>query len=391
MNLPVNTNTLAPIQSEVRFAETLYKVHSSGKIGTWSVEVTLNHDFTASMLVCSAKVVGGAEVKTPTEYTEGKNIGRSNETTPIMQAVFEAQSKVKKKLDGGYVKEKPEAGATVTNSLGLAKPMLALAFDKVKGWNFPVMVQPKMDGHRCLATIQDEKVFLYSRGGKPIVVNHVMAELQGLYDRGTWDGTTLDGELYCHGEEFENISSLIKRPQEDSKKLSLNIYDIINQDPYRDRFNTLVGIITEQVFPTITLTACHTVSSLENIQKLHDNFTQNGYEGSMIRHGDAPYESDKRSSSLMKKKDVVDSEYLIVGTSEGKPNKRLNTRVGMYVCETADGKRFEVVAPGDAQEKDRHAREGQENVGKLLTVFSFGYTKTGIPKHITDSRIRVDL
>ena len=95
MNIPANTSSTNSLDADVRFEQTLYKVHSGGKVGSWHIKVTLNPDDTASTLVTSRKVLGGKGVETPTDYTEGKNIGRSNETTPIMQAVFEAQSKVK--------------------------------------------------------------------------------------------------------------------------------------------------------------------------------------------------------------------------------------------------------------------------------------------------------
>ena len=391
MNIPANTSSTTSLDADVRFEQTLYKVHSGGKVGSWNIKVTLNPDDTATTLVTSRKVLGGKGVETPTDYTEGKNIGRSNETTPIMQAVFEAQSKVKKQLDKGYVEDQPEEGAAVTNALGLVKPMLAQPIDKVKDWEFPVFVQPKMDGHRCLATIQEEKVFLYSRGGKPITVVHIMERLQFLYDRGIWDGTTLDGELYCHGKAFENISSLIKKPQEDSKYLSYNIYDVVLDLPYADRFDYLDSRITESSYPTLCLTACYKVMDQAGIDKYHASWTSNGYEGTMVRQGDASYETDKRSASLMKRKDEEDAEFEIIGIRKGKPNKRLGTEVGIYVCQTADGKTFDVTAPGDAKEKHDHAMNGHKNIGKKLTVFSYGYTKEGKPCHITNSRIREDL
>jgi len=391
MNIPAKTAVNTPCDADVRFEQLLYKVHSTGKIGSWHISVTLNPDATATMLVTACKVLGGKGVETLTEYTEGKNIGRSNETTPIMQAVFEAQSKVKKQLDKGYVEEKPEEGANVTNALGLVKPMLAQPVEKVKNWQFPVHVQPKMDGHRCLATLQDGKVFLYSRGGKPIIVHHIMAALQKLADSGRWGGETLDGELYCHGKAFENISSLIKKPQQDSKYLSYNIYDIVLEAPYGVRFDVLDELITEGEYPTLCLTACYQVIDQAGIDRYHAAWTQNGYEGTMIRHGHAHYETDKRSSSLMKRKDEKDAEFEIVGVRKGKPNKRLGTEVGIYICKTLDGKLFDVTAPGDAKEKHHHAVNGHQNIGKKLTVFSFGYTKEGKPCHITNSRIREDL
>ena len=75
---------------QTHFEKTLYKAHSSGAVGSWSVVVT-GEDKMATMVVSSRKKLDGAEVKTPTEYNKGKNIGRANETSPLQQAILEAE------------------------------------------------------------------------------------------------------------------------------------------------------------------------------------------------------------------------------------------------------------------------------------------------------------
>lgn len=386
MNLPA-TN----LQPEIRFEQTLYKVHSTGKVGSWTVQTLLNHDDTATNIFTSVKVLGGKGVETRNNITKGKNVGRSNETTPIMQATFEAESKVKKKLDQGYLTEQPEEGAVAKNSLGLSIPMKAQPIEKVTAWEYPVLVQPKMDGHRLLATVQDDKVVLYSRGGKYVTIKHISSRLQGLYDSGTWDGTTLDGEVYCHGETLQAISSLVKRPQPDSEKLEYHIYDMIKPVPYRGRYERLVQILGTNDFPVLTHTATHFVNDEETLNKYHAAFLEAGYEGTMVRQGDAGYEEGKRSKSLMKKKDFQDAEFLIVDLTEGKPNERLGTRVGLYHCKTSDGKEFTVTAPGKAPEKHEHAVNGHKNIGKAMTVKFFNYTPEGVPFLPVALRVREDI
>jgi DNA ligase-1 len=73
----------------------------------------------------------------------GKNIGRSNETTPIQQAVLEAESEWKKQKDKGYHEE----GETTDDKYCL--PMLAHDYKK-RGHNivYPCWGQPKLDGFR---------------------------------------------------------------------------------------------------------------------------------------------------------------------------------------------------------------------------------------------------
>lgn len=386
MNLPA-TN----LQPEVRFSQLLYKLHTDGKVGSWQVETLLNPDGTATNRFLTTKVLGGKSVETTNQVTKGKNVGRSNETSPLEQATFEAQSKANKKLDQGYVTEKPEAGAKVTNALGFARPMLAQPIEKVKAWDFPVHVQPKLDGHRLLATIKDGKVELYSRGGKTANIVHVSEALQRMHDEGRWDGTTLDGEIYLHGESLQAISSLVKRPQEDSAKLVYNIYDIMLDKPYWARFEILQYTLQLGDAPALDLSECHLVKTEERLNHLHSTYLAQGYEGTIVRQGNAGYEEGKRSKSLMKKKDFQDAEFKITGVSEGKPNERLKTRVAIYHCITDEGKEFTVTAPGNAQEKHEHAVNGRENIGRSLTVKFFNFTPDGIPFLPVALRVREDI
>jgi hypothetical protein len=75
----------------------------------------------------------------------GKNIGKSNETTPYKQAVAEMISDSNRKKDKGYYVE----GEKIKETIPL--PMLAYQYekhkDKIKG---TIFVQPKYDGIRCV-------------------------------------------------------------------------------------------------------------------------------------------------------------------------------------------------------------------------------------------------
>lgn len=376
---------------KIHFEKTLYKVHSTGQIGSWNIKVFDCDDGTAIMVRESKKVLGGQAVQTNNEYTEGKNIGRANETTPLQQATFEAQGMCNKQLDKGYVPTMPKPGDKATNALGFIKPMLAQPIEKVKDWSYPVFVQPKLDGHRMLATVQDDQVVLYSRQGKVLDVEHIRMALQRLYDDKVWSGTTIDGEVYLHGETLQRISSLVKKPKPESKELNYHVYDLVTEECYSQRIEKLFNTINESTFPSLSMSATHTVSTEEKLNELHGAFIGAGYEGTIVRQLGIGYEDGKRSKSLMKKKDFQDAEFEITGITEGKPNERHNLSVGIYLCKTDDGKEFSVTAPGDMHEKHDHAVNGNSNVGKKLTIKFFNYTPDGIPFHLVALRIRDDI
>ena len=366
---------------DLLYSAQLFKIHSSGQIGDWKISVSQHSDGSALVVRASTKILGGRPVTTPTHVTAGKNIGRSNETTPCEQAVLEAKSKYQKQLDKGYVIEMPVVGDTVTNSLGFVKPMLAQPIEKVKQWDFPVHASPKFDGHRMLATVVDEKVVLYSRGGKPIDVEHLRNALQATFDEGSWDGTTLDGEIYLHGATLQTISSLVKKPKPESKELVYHVYDIAHDKPFGLRYFNYSYAVTMTAHPKVNATMQIRFHNQEQLDAYHAKNLSEGYEGTMVRHGDTGYEDGKRSQSLMKMKDFQDAEFEIVSIRSGKPYiKPSGTfQVPVYTCKTPDSNLFECTAPGTMQEKHAAWENRDGDVGKMLTVKFFNFTPDGKP------------
>jgi DNA ligase-1 len=374
------------------FDTTLYKKHANGTVGTWQVQVLSNYP-TSSCVIrrIASKVIGGKPVITDTTITQGKNIGKVNETSPVEQANLEAQSKASKKLDEGYVISLIAAQSKVTNSLGLLKPMLAHSISNVKKWDFPIYASTKFDGHRMLATIVDNEVILYSRQGKLIIADVISAELKRAYQSNYWDGTTLDGEIYLHGETLQRISSLVKKPKADSKKLVYYIYDVVRNKPFIKRlaeYTVLADLLESKVVVATQQKFIHTQKQLDQCHA--DNLGEE-YEGTIVRHGDTPYEDGKRSQSLMKKKDFQDAEFEITGLKLGKTNERHGLKVGIYECKTSDNQLFTVTAPGNMHSKNSHAMHGWKNVGKKLTVKFFNYTPDGVPYLPVALQIRADI
>ncbi|OGF52943.1 MAG: hypothetical protein A2Z21_01990 [Candidatus Fraserbacteria bacterium RBG_16_55_9] len=136
----------------------LYVETANGSINYWQI-------WTDGPNVCTE----WGQLNTDSPQTEkykavGKNVGRSNETNPEEQAKLEAQSKFDKQMRLKYVLSVKEA-LSVLN----IKPMLAYPLDdkRQKKLKFPVSVQPKYNGVRCMAyNLPDGSVRLMSRGGR---------------------------------------------------------------------------------------------------------------------------------------------------------------------------------------------------------------------------------
>ena len=366
---------------------TLYKNHN-GRVGIW--EGWTEGDIVFSR---SATVIGGKAV-TSQHTATGKNIGRSNETTPEEQAILELESKSRLKIDKGYVDTIKAAEVTSTNALGLPKPMLAAQLDKVKpesiDWE-TAFVQPKLDGHRALY----KDGVLYSRSGKVIDLPHIVEAIESC----DLKNLHLDGELYLHGKTLQEVSSLIKgakKNPEASLSVEYWVYDIVSGYPFWMRCGMLWEAydtsVPSSTFP-IKWTETTEVRSLEQAMQQHEKYREFKMEGTMIRFGKDGYQVDKRSKMLLKIKEFHDAEFKVIGYEEGKPYIRGDKtyRVPVWICETESGGTFNVTAAGNMHEKELEWKERDACVGEILTVKFHNYSKDGIPQLPTALQWKVAL
>lgn len=373
-------------------AETLYALTKVGKTKVWEVEVKSVNKGKTIIEIRSQNGIDAKPVIRQEEITEGKNLGRANETTPEEQALAEALSRIDAKIKQGYSKKKPAKNATHNvNALGFLQPMLAHSYDKVKDVKFPCYMQPKFDGHRAMVTLDSNgKPIMFSRRGGVITsMTHITPKIKGLKP-----GEYIDGELYIHGMALQDIASLIKkyRPGE-SERVSFHGFDMICPGTYKKRYSRLNEIVTKSNLEKFLLALTYEVDSYDLAMENTIAFIELGYEGSILRLPDSEYEPGVRSRNLLKIKVADDSEYTIRDVIPGKEVTINGTKYtpGIFICQTAGKKPFEAMAYGTYPEKSAILKNKKKYIGKLLTVKHFGYTKDGIPWHPVAMRMRCDI
>ena len=224
----------------------------------------------------------------------------------------------------------------------MMKPMLAHKFDDSRvDWSQPVYIQPKLDGVRCLFT----KDGAYSRNHKQFMnVRHIEMALKPFFDQ--HPDVILDGELYNHKlkRDFEKIISLVRKqkPTDTDRRdaqhlVQFHVYDYFDgvmYDSYKTRMQQLV---TADIYDAqIKYVPAKLVDSYNYARELHQEFLDQGYEGSIIRL-DGLYKHG-RSYDLMKFKDFSDAEATIVGYELGK-GKRTGT-LGKFLMLDDEGVQF---------------------------------------------------
>jgi len=345
----------------------LFRKHVHG-IGTWRVysEGNVIH-------LASTQVEGGKEVHF-TEVVETNLSGRSLEE----QVKLRINSRVSRMADKGYKETIEQAQFGATNQLNLLRPMLANPIQRVKRINYDgAILQPKLDGHRCLVTRHDGQIIAYSRQGKLIPsIRHITSVL----DKVLPEGVTLDGEAYCHGVALQTIGSWIKREQEDTLKLNYVVYDLISKDPFQERLGELMTILSPILMSDDKNSPIRSVGNYvytgdKYVRELFDSVRVEGYEGLILRTNDRGYEPGVRSQSLIKIKKFFDDEFKVLSVRPSKDGW------GICACEARNGRTFDVSAPGNMIEKKRILDEKEKYVGEYLTVEYSVLTNDGIPFH----------
>ena len=357
----------------------LYGDSKLGKFKKWTV--TVEDRGGVGVVITSHGYEGGKFQTNERLVTVGKNIGKKNATTPVAQAISEAQALWNKKKDAGY-SETPSSEATaataVATEASIPLPMLAQDFNKRgKHIVFPCFAQRKLDGVRCVAIAGRG---LFSRNGKPSSrhLTHIVADLNLLPT-----GTVLDGELYSDDLTFQEIVGLVKKETlrdgdaEKMVKIHLCVYDTIRDGTNAERNAWLTELFTSHSFSGLRLLPTVSCSSLEEVKTLHAAYVAEGYEGLILRNTAGLYNVGFRSSDLQKYKEFEDAEYSVVGFKEG---DGIEKGCVIWTCRTADGKEFAVRPRGTREDRCAAFLTGATMIGKPLTVRYQELTTDGIPR-----------
>lgn len=371
--------------------KTLYGKASTGKIKEWTVEVISYQNGTAAIETTHGYVDGKKQVDVR-DISEGKNIGKANETTPYEQACSEARSAYNKKVDSGYV---VDMGDFKDASDGFFLPMLAHNHkDHSSKIKYPAYVQCKLDGFRQLSRKDSGKVLLWSRKGKATTIpKEIIAELDSVLK----DDDKTDGELYKHGWGFQRIASAIKKYGPDTKLLEYHIYDTPHlSKSFKERFiekwgfvpNTLeTGPVPIPGTTRLMLVPTQVVANETELAQLESWAVENSYEGVMIRNAAGLYKFKDRSYDLLKVKQFEDAEFEIIGGKEGQGRE-----AGMVVfkCKLEDGTEFDVRPRGTEAERSAMWENLNDYIGKMLTVKYQGFSDSGRPRFPVGLHIRED-
>lgn len=353
----------------IKILPKLYKLNSNNKIYTWSTKVEDKYVYTYN---------GIQDGKIKENKREILKCGREN-------SIFERAVKIAEKKWNDKINK--EGYSTDINNIKIfVSPMLAkkaeIVNNKFKGISFPLYVQPKLDGFRCLCIFEKNKVKLVSRKNiEYIGFNSLKKDLsKQIKDK----SFIYDGELYIHNMPFEVLSGHIKKAQHredyDIKEIQFRIFDCFNLKDISLSFQKRYGIIPKKL-----LVETLSINSIIEFKEYFSKYIQDGYEGIMLRVPSSPYEISKRSSFLQKYKEFIDDEFEIVGFEEG---AGVDKNTVIWVCKTKNNITFNVRPVGSVQHRKKLFKNAEKYIGKMLTIKFQELSENGVPRFPVGKDIR---
>jgi hypothetical protein len=343
---------------------------------------------------------GKHTITTPTIIDSGKNIGKTNETTMLTQSLIFMRTLYLKKIKSGYTLNKQDV-----NNATLIYPMALQTYDKFKDRIlYPCYVQPKLDGIRCIISynFKENKVTILSRRLHELYgFEHLHEEVKKLlgYD----DELILDGELYNHDMNLQQISGIVRNENtQNTDKLNLKFYifdfiDLKNKVSFQDRLTLLNTKFNEpHHLKYLYLTPTHIINNENDGNNLYKSYLKNKYEGIVYKNTNALYEysniKEKRSYNYLKRKNHEEIEFQIENYTEGRGS---NKGLIVFIMKTKTGKLFNVVPNAtQIQRKEMYdiAKQDFQNqyYNKWATISFDDYSTDGTPLRAKFITIRPD-
>ena len=262
------------------------------------------------------------------------------------------------------------------------------------------IIEPKFDGIRLLVNVTEDGVRMYARSGnsKSGKLIEIEEELRNLAP-GTW----LDCEAVAFNEngtqDWGGAQSALgsDAPSKAVRdRIRLVVFDLLasggidaRMEPLRNRREILELLFSHNDFERIVISPAMPATA-----ESHEANLEFGYEGSMVKLLDAPYQSGKRSKSSVKLKAVDTVDCVITGYKPGEPGSWID-RAGLIGAikfeHYEDGKPIEGKCSGmTVRERERITASQAALLGTVLEVGYMTRMPGGKLRHPQFRKLRDD-
>ena len=325
-------------------------------------------------------IIGGKQTRYAPSYPCIKNKGKSNERNVLEQALVKARSLYMKKLENGFSINK-NFNKTTKQINTKYFPMLVRKYqDEKKNLTYPLYIQPKLDGARCIAFLDIspkknpsiDNVIMYSRQKKNFtgfddIKRELLPVLISLYNFDKNESIYIDGELYKHGMNLQSISGAVRNPDRDniSKYSGIQywIFDIfyphLDKLKFQERLGYLNKIFNKNNFKHLIQVHTEEVKCDNDQEKIYKNYINKKYEGIILRNMDSTYLTNQsknnmsiRSKFVLKRKMNYDDEFELVDFTQGSSGKDIGAII--WILKTHDTNKLFNAVPKNISYDERY-------------------------------------
>lgn len=365
------------------------------KIKSQYLENTDIPEGTITQVWVETGVIDGKNTRHAPSYPSMKNEGKSNERNSLEQGLVDARSLYLKKIENG-LQIKKDFKKKTSNKISKKNikyfPMLVRKFqDEKKHLLYPLYVQPKLDGARCITFLNIspkenptiKNVIMYSRQKKEYIGfddirKELLSILIDMWDFNKNESIYIDGELYKHGLSLQTISGAVRNPKRDEmpeyKGIQYWVFDIFYPNHlnliFKERLDILDEIFEILDSKNIVKVPTHISKSEIDQEKLYKEYLNKKYEGIILRNSTSLYltDADKnstkiRSKFVLKRKMTYSDEFEVVNFDEGKKGK--DKGAIMWVLKTHDSDKTFNATPKNITYIERYKlfKEASDNNG----------------------------
>ncbi len=363
---------------------TLYSKDSQGEIRSWEMSTETDGEFYYA--VSSYGLIRGTVQRSKKVCLAG---GIPTRDPQNIQSF--CLSLWKKQKNKGYTENKDGEPTGVA-----PRPMKAHLFDKHKHkLQYPVIVQPKLDGFRCISIKRDGQVSCWSGSGKRFETTSFIEDELNIYMK---EGDCFDGELYKHKQDFNELSGSIRNIAENNSMAEYHIYDYIEEGMPQYQRLAHIQRLFEYPLPDADKFICvkkvqtMAAGDEQGVFGAASSFVKKGYEGAIVRSLSNLYRPKYRSPEMLKVKEFMEEDYKIVDFYEGEGKDEGSV---IWRLITPEGREFSARPRGSYPERRNLFKNGAKYIGKWLTV-KFpknvaSKSKDGIPRFPVGIRIREEM
>lgn len=248
---------------------------------------------------------------------------------------------------------------------------------------YPIWVDPKLDGFRCIVIKRNGEVLMFSRNGKPLTT---LPTIKKAIENAPIDNIVLDGEAMCDNWETSASILLSSKNIKNDDEIKLHVFDAMSFDEWTTQssdvlYGTRIDLVTLLVkkidHKNVVKVEGFVVHDQNELENFYVKCLDEDYEGIMLKDLNEPYHFE-RSKAVYKFKPVTTHELIVVSAFAGRENTKRAGQFGGFNGLSKDGVITRVGGGWKDPQRVAFQLEGVETfVGKIMEVEGQGITPDG--------------